>query len=191
YEIAQWFSVSTCSSGSARDNPHEERIEEIKKELQTNGTASAAAKIQTRLAEQDRVQLNIAIAGESGSGKSTFVNAFRCIPNGDKLRAETTKAPTSYPHPNYPNVTLWDLPGIGTTRFPADEYLKKVGFERYDVFFILSADRFRENDVKLAEEIQKMGKKFYFVRSKIDYNIRDEERNSRVRVQRIKRPLKK
>ncbi|XP_039644755.1 interferon-inducible GTPase 5-like isoform X2 [Perca fluviatilis] len=173
---------SNTSDGSAMDIPHDdEQIAEIKKELQTNGSSSATAKIQTYLDKLDNVQLNIAITGECGSGKSTFVNAFRGIDNSDKERAaptgvkETTIKVTPYPHPNYPNVTLWDLPGIGTTKFPADKYLKLVEFKRYDFFIIISADRFRENDVKLAKEIQKMKKKLYFVRSKIDHNIRDEE----------------
>ncbi|XP_056149062.1 interferon-inducible GTPase 5-like isoform X2 [Lampris incognitus] len=42
-----------------------------------------------------------------------------------------------------------------------------------------SADRFTENDVKLALAIQKMGKMLYFVRSKIDNNLRDAERSQR------------
>ncbi|XP_028435571.1 interferon-inducible GTPase 5-like [Perca flavescens] len=173
-------SAKASMGGSAMDNPHDvEIIAAIKEQLETNGPAAAAAKIQTYLDEQDNIQLNIAITGECGSGKSTFVNGFRGIPNSDKERAaptgvtETTKDVTPYPHPNYPNVTLWDLPGMGTTKFPADEYLKKVEFKRFDFFIIISADRFRENDVKLSEEIQKMGKKFYFVRSKIDHNIYD------------------
>ncbi|CAJ1074110.1 interferon-inducible GTPase 5-like [Xyrichtys novacula] len=82
----------------------------------------------------------------------------------------------AYQHPSFPSVTFWDLPGIGTMSYPADKYLKLVGFERFDFFIIISADRFKENDVKLAREIQRMGKKFYFVRSKIDNNIRDGER---------------
>uniref|UniRef100_A0A8C9YAU0 IRG-type G domain-containing protein n=1 Tax=Sander lucioperca TaxID=283035 RepID=A0A8C9YAU0_SANLU len=149
------------------------------KQLETNGPAAAAAKIQTYLDKQ----LNIAITGRTGSGKSTFVNRFRGIDNSDKERAaptgvtETTKDVKPYHHPNYPNVTLWDLPGIGTPNFPADEYLKKVKFKRFDLFIIISADRFTENDVKLAEEIQKMKKKFYFVRSKIENNIRDQKRD--------------
>ncbi|KAF1388620.1 hypothetical protein PFLUV_G00092180 [Perca fluviatilis] len=164
-------------------DPHDddEQMAKIKKELETNGPASATAEIQNYLDKLNNVQLNIAITGESGSGKSTFVNAFRGIPNSDKERAaptgvtQTTKDVTPYHHPKYPNVTLWDLPGIGTTKFPAEEYLKKVEFKRFDFFIIISADRFTQNDVKLAKEIQKMGKKFYFVRSKIDNNIRDEK----------------
>uniref|UniRef100_A0A3B4XQ26 Interferon-inducible GTPase 5-like n=1 Tax=Seriola lalandi dorsalis TaxID=1841481 RepID=A0A3B4XQ26_SERLL len=159
-------------------------MEEITEELQTNRPASAAAMIQEHLEQQNNIPLNIGITGESGSGKSTFVNAFRGIDNRDERAAptgvvETTSDVAPYPHPNYPNVTLWDLPGIGTTRFPADKYLQHVGFEKFDFFIIISADRFRENDVKLAQEIQRMKKKFYFVRSKIDHNLHDAERSQR------------
>uniref|UniRef100_A0A3Q4GKY2 Interferon-inducible GTPase 5-like n=1 Tax=Neolamprologus brichardi TaxID=32507 RepID=A0A3Q4GKY2_NEOBR len=71
---------------------------------------------------------------------------------------------------------LWDLPGIGTTKFPAKKYLKHVKFEKFDFFIIISDTRFRENDVKLAKEIQRMKKKFYFVHSKIDNDIQAERR---------------
>nr|XP_024655588.1 interferon-inducible GTPase 5-like [Maylandia zebra]XP_024655589.1 interferon-inducible GTPase 5-like [Maylandia zebra] len=150
----------------------------------TNDTAAAVEKIQRYSKEPNNIPLKIAITGESKSGKSTFVSALRGIKSiGDEDEGaaptgvvETTSEVTEYLHPNYPNVTLWDLPGIGTTKFPAKKYLELVGFENFDVFIIVSADRFRENDVKLAKEIQKMKKKFYFVRSKIDNNIRDEER---------------
>ncbi|XP_053191177.1 interferon-inducible GTPase 5-like [Scomber japonicus] len=159
-------------------------IEEIKEDLQNNRLDSAAEKTQQFVNKQNNVPLNIGITGESGSGKSTFVNAFRGITNSDEGAAptgvvETTSEVTPYPHPNYPNVTLWDLPGIGTTRFPADKYLKLVEFEKFDFFIIISETRFRENDVKLAQEIQKMGKKFYFVRSKIDNDVRSEKRSQR------------
>ncbi|XP_008304174.1 interferon-inducible GTPase 5-like [Stegastes partitus] len=160
-----------------------EEIKGCKEALMNNDTAAAAAKIQEYLKKQNK-PLNIAITGESGSGKSTFVNAFRGIKNSDVGAAptgctETTMEVTAYPHPNFPKVTFWDLPGIGTTNFPADQYLKHVELEKFDFFIIISADRFRENDVKLAQEIQKMKKKFYFVRSKIDHNIQDERRSQK------------
>ncbi|XP_008304204.1 interferon-inducible GTPase 5-like [Stegastes partitus] len=158
-----------------------EEIKECKEALMNNDTAAAAAKIHKYLENEDNIPLNIAVTGECGSGKSTFVNAIRGIKNSDDGAAptgcvETTIDVTPYPHPNFPKVTFWDLPGIGTTRFPADQYMEHVKFERFDFFIIISADRFRENDVKLAQEIQKMKKKFYFVRSKIDHNIQDEKR---------------
>ncbi|CAI5657801.1 unnamed protein product [Oreochromis niloticus] len=161
---------------------HPEEIPGVRENLENNDAAAAAARIQQHLERENNVPLNIAITGEGGVGKSTFVNALRGLSNGDEGAAptgvtETTIEVTPYPHPNYPNVKLWDLPGIATTMFPAKKYLKLVGFEKFDFFIIISADRFRENDVKLAQEIQKMKKKFYFVRSKIDENLRAEQRN--------------
>ncbi|XP_065822744.1 interferon-inducible GTPase 5-like [Labrus bergylta] len=156
----------------------------IKEALEKNDQHLARAKIQEYLDKEQNVPLNIAVTGETGSGKSSFVNAIRGIDNKDEKAAptgfvETTMEVTPYPHPNYPKVIFWDLPGIGSTKYPAAKYLKKVGFEKFDFFIIISYDRFRENDVKLAKEIQKMEKKFYFVRSKIDHNISDEKRSQR------------
>ncbi|XP_063353843.1 interferon-inducible GTPase 5-like [Pelmatolapia mariae] len=158
-----------------------EDVPGVKEALQNNDTAAAAAKIEENLKQQNNIPLNIAITGESGSGKSTFVNAFRGLCDDEEGAAptgvvETTSEVKPYPHPKYPNVTLWDLPGIGTTKFPAKKYLKLVGFEKFDFFIIISATRFTENDVKLAQEIQKMKKKFYFVHSKIDNDINAERR---------------
>ncbi|XP_071327505.1 interferon-inducible GTPase 5-like [Trachinotus anak] len=167
------------------ENPFDyEPIEEIREVLQSDGPASAAAKIQEYLDQQNNIPLNIGITGECGSGKSTFVNAFRGIDNRDERAAptscvETTSQVTPYTHPKYPTVTMWDLPGIGTTKFPADKYLEHVGFEKFEFFIIISADRFRENDVKLAQEIQRMGKKFYFVRAKIDQDSHNAARSQR------------
>ncbi|CAJ1074113.1 interferon-inducible GTPase 5-like [Xyrichtys novacula] len=158
--------------------------EEVRQSLQNNDLASAASKIRGFLCQEESIPLNIAVTGEAGSGKSTFVNAIRGVDNRDEGAAptgcvETTMEPTPYPHPHFPSITVWDLPGIGTMKFPADKYLEHVGFERFDFFIIISAERFRENDSKLAKEIQKTGKKFYFVRSKIDDNIRNEKRSQR------------
>ncbi|CAL8277958.1 unnamed protein product [Lota lota] len=158
-------------------------LEDIKKAIENNDIVSAASITNKHLEDTNNIPLNIAITGESGSGKSTFINAFRGIDNTDERAARTgvatTTKPEPYPHPIYHNVTLWDLPGIGTSKFPADQYLKRSGFENVDFFIIVSAGRFRENDAKLAQEIKKMGKYFYYVRSKIDNNLRDAERSQR------------
>ncbi len=46
-------------------------------------------------------------------------------------------------------------------------------------FIIIASDRFRECHTQLAKEIIRMGKKFYFVRSKIDSSIDAEKRKKR------------
>uniref|UniRef100_A0A8C6U002 IRG-type G domain-containing protein n=1 Tax=Neogobius melanostomus TaxID=47308 RepID=A0A8C6U002_9GOBI len=154
--------------------------EEIKAALQNRDLAKAAEMAQKYLDESKNVPLNIGITGESGSGKSTLVNALRGIRNKTEGAAktgvnETTTERTEYIHPKNDNIRIWDLPGIGTVNFTADKYIKEMEFEKYDFFIIVSNDRFRENDAKLAKEIQKMNKKFYFVRSKIDQNITSEK----------------
>uniref|UniRef100_A0A3Q3ER31 Interferon-inducible GTPase 5-like n=1 Tax=Kryptolebias marmoratus TaxID=37003 RepID=A0A3Q3ER31_KRYMA len=158
-------------------------IEMIKSLMKTD-PAAAAVKINEFIEKQNNTPLNIAITGESGSGKSTFINYFRGMKNDDEGAAptgvtETTVDVKEYPHPKYPNVIFSDLPGIGTTKFPADKYLELVELEKFDFFVIISNTRFRENDVKLAKEIQKMEKKFYFVRSKIDNDLQAEARGKR------------
>uniref|UniRef100_H3C7G8 IRG-type G domain-containing protein n=1 Tax=Tetraodon nigroviridis TaxID=99883 RepID=H3C7G8_TETNG len=176
--------VTAINNTERTTNISESVLEKIKEALQNNNQALAAAKIKELLDNTSNTTLNIGITGEAGSGKSSFVNAFRGVDDRDEKAApvgvvETTAEVKEYPHPNYPNVSLWDLPGIGTTKFPADEYLKLVGFEKFDFFIIISETRFRENDVKLAKEIQKMGKKFYFVRSKVDNDLQSEQRYQR------------
>uniref|UniRef100_A0A3B3W326 IRG-type G domain-containing protein n=1 Tax=Poecilia latipinna TaxID=48699 RepID=A0A3B3W326_9TELE len=159
-----------------------ERIKQQIRDLTKSDPAAAARKINQYLEQIDDIQLNIGITGETGSGKSSFVNAFRGIKNKDKEAApvgvkETSKAVGPYFHPNYPNVILWDLPGIGSTTWPTDEYVNKIKFDTFDFFIIASDTLFRENDMKLAKEIQKMGKRFYFVRTKIDQTLTNEEEN--------------
>lgn len=159
----------------------QEDLEDIKDSISTQDLPSAITTIKEYLKQQDLVELNIGVTGESGSGKSTFVNAFRGLGDEDEGSAETGPVETTmeskdYLHPKYKNVKVWDLPGIGTPNFKADEYLKLVQFERYDFFIIIASDRFRECHTQLAKEIMRMGKKFYFVRSKIDFCITAEKR---------------
>ncbi|XP_019389452.1 PREDICTED: interferon-inducible GTPase 5-like [Crocodylus porosus] len=155
--------------------------EELKAALEKGDLVAAVSKAQEVLCSADKVDLNIAITGITGSGKSSFVNAMRGVEDGDKDAAatgvtETTSKPARFPHPQYPNVIFWDLPGIGTQTFQADTYLQQVSFDRYDFFIIISGTRFREYDIKLAREIQRLGKCFYFVRSKVDQDLNNERR---------------
>ncbi|XP_056398357.1 interferon-inducible GTPase 5-like [Hyla sarda] len=154
----------------------DEEVQEVRSALEDGDLCKATERISEYLEEIENAPLNIAITGESGTGKSTFVNAIRGMDDDEEGSArtgvvETTMKPTPYTHQQYPNVTVWDLPGTGTPHFAAADYLESVQFRQYDFFIILSSERFKLNDIVLAKEIQAMNKKFYFVRSKVDSDL--------------------
>lgn len=154
----------------------DKEIAEIQAAFESGGLAGVVRLIQSSLDALLDTKLNIAVTGESGNGKSTFVNSLRGLEDEDEGAApvgvvETTMNPTPYPLPKYSNVTIWDLPGIGTPNFTVENYLEQVNFHTYDFFIILASERFKENHVMLAKEIAKQGKIFYFVRTKIDNDV--------------------
>ena len=121
--------------------------------------------------------LSIAVIGNSGTGKSSFINSIRDLTGEDDGAAETgetdtTYEPKSYIHPEHAKLEFWDLPGVGTMSFPRETYLERVNFKMYDFFLILSAGRFTENDHWLAEQIKSSGRRFFFIRTKIDESMR-------------------
>ena len=106
---------------------------------------------------------------------------FRLNDDDDKAAKvgviETTRVPTAYHRPANPNIKFWDLPGLGTPNYPNMEaYCKKVKLEKYHAFLIFSANRFTENDLKLATKIKSIDRKFFFICTKIDENVRSEKR---------------
>lgn len=131
------------------------------------------------------ININIAITGSSGSGKSSFINAIRGL-DGDSPGAaltgpiETTQHPTDYRHPDNERLLLTDLPGIGTDNYPKETYIQDIGFEKFDFLFIASEKVFSENDIWLAQEIEKLGKKFYFIRTKFASELVNEKKRKRL-----------
>ncbi|XP_048187463.1 interferon-inducible GTPase 1-like isoform X1 [Perognathus longimembris pacificus] len=159
-----------------------EAIRSIKDHLLNGDMQRANAVITAVLKDIDNSPLNIAVTGGSGAGKSSFINALRGIGHEEEGAAptgaqETTMERKKYEYANAPNVTLWDLPGIGTPNFQPKDYLEKVKFKEYDFFLIVSATRFGINDIELAKAIKFMKKDFYFVRSKVDSDLMNEQRS--------------
>ncbi|XP_028633449.1 uncharacterized protein LOC114629575 [Grammomys surdaster] len=159
----------------------DETIALIESHLENKNLQGALSEISHALRNIDKAPLNIAVIGETGTGKSSFINALRGVKEEEGGAAptgvvETTMKRTPYQHPKLPKVTLWDLPGIGSTNFPPQNYLTEMKFSEYDFFIIVSAARFKEIDAHLAKAIEKMDKKFYFVRTRIDQDVSNEQR---------------
>ncbi|XP_055453195.1 T-cell-specific guanine nucleotide triphosphate-binding protein 2-like [Psammomys obesus] len=158
----------------------EDTITLIKYYVEKMDLQKAVSVISNVLKDISNAPLNIAVTGETGTGKSTFINALRGVGQEEEAAArtgvtETTLKRTPYPHPKLPNVTIWDLPGIGSTTFQPEDYLKRMKFGEYDFFIIISATRFKENDAQLAKAIAKMKINFYFIRTKIDIDLYSEK----------------
>jgi len=69
---------------------------------------------------------------------------------------------------------LWDLPGIGTERFPQDVYLRDMGIRHFDMVVLLSASRFTEAEIKLVEEMRYWAVPHFLVRNKVDLDVQAE-----------------
>ncbi|XP_006985180.1 interferon-inducible GTPase 1-like [Peromyscus maniculatus bairdii] len=159
----------------------QETVRLIELHLKKGNIQGAHSVISDGLKNVDKVPINIAVTGESGAGKSSFINALRGVRHEDEDAAEvgvteTTMERTPYKHPQIKNMTLWDLPGIGTMKFPPKDYLEKVEFQEYDLFVIVSATRFTKHELDLAKAIRFMKKNYYLVRTKVDMDLDNEKK---------------
>lgn len=144
----------------------QELIAFIESSLEGGNLWETVSAISSALNDIEKAPLNIAVIGETGAGKSSLINALQ----GVRADEEGTTAPTGvvhttsertpYTYTKFPCVTLWDLPGVGSPAFQPHDYLKKIKFEEYDFFIIVSSGRFKHNDAELAKAIVQMNRSF-------------------------------
>ncbi|WAR28279.1 IIGP1-like protein [Mya arenaria] len=123
---------------------------------------------------------NIAVVGESGSGKSSLINALRGVRPGMEGSArvgvsEMTMKRSHYDIPYNEHMVIFDLPGIGSVNMTEKMYLSIVEFAVYDFFILVSSCRITGRDIWFAQQIRKHGKAAFFVKTKIDIDIENEE----------------
>ena len=105
---------------------------------------------------------------------------------------ETTKEPEKFAHPNNPNIIFVDLPGIGTPNYPdLDTYLKKVPWENYDTYLIFTANRFTNNDLEFAKRAKILGKSFFLIRTKIDFELMPKEGRAPINEEEMLQKMRK
>ncbi|XP_052244860.1 T-cell-specific guanine nucleotide triphosphate-binding protein 2-like [Dreissena polymorpha] len=167
----------------------EEEMAEYETMLRDSGYSELIKKLDESNSEWSHSTINIAVTGEAGTGKSTLINSLRGLKADDDGAAktgctETTKMITCYPHPEYPYLNVWDLPGVGTPNLTREQYFQSVvDFKNYDFLLLVSSTRFKENDMWLATIIMecKPSANLFFIRTKIDNdleNVKQERRKS-------------
>lgn len=115
----------------------------------------------------DDVRVKVALFGQPGAGKSSLINALI----GRELaetgaQTDTTTEARRYHHDG---VDYTDLPGFGTTRFPADTYWERFQLSDHDLLLCVKDGKFSLDDDKLFfEELWRRGKVCVFVHNKVD-----------------------
>ncbi|XP_028405053.1 T-cell-specific guanine nucleotide triphosphate-binding protein 1-like isoform X2 [Dendronephthya gigantea] len=157
-------------------------MEDVQGHIEEHGVSGIEEFFKKKLEKWRDVEINIGVTGDSGVGKSSFINAIRGLADDDEGAAETgvketTRVAAKYPHPTNDKIFFWDLPGIGTPNYPdLETYSENVGLEKYDTFLILTAGRFTENDLALTKKVTAIGKSFFLIRTKIDQDYTNERR---------------
>ncbi|KAI6120397.1 interferon-inducible GTPase-domain-containing protein, partial [Pisolithus croceorrhizus] len=122
---------------------------------------------------------HFAVAGVAGSGKSSLINAFRCLRNKEAGAAatgvtETTRVFDTYPDPNPQYPLVWyDIPGAGTLKIPDWQYFNAQGLYVFDCIIVLFDNRFTMTDVAILSNCARFNIPAFIVRSKADQHIRN------------------
>ncbi|XP_052787447.1 interferon-inducible GTPase 1-like [Mya arenaria] len=136
--------------------------------------------IQRKSNKWKHMKVSFAVIGETGAGKSSFINAMLGLTADDDSFAkvnctQTTMKAEEYKHHDNTSLSFWDLPGVGTSDFPQETYLEQIEFNKFDFFIMVTHGSFKKNELWLIKEIEKRERKLYFVRTKIDSDILNDK----------------
>src|SRR5699024_2957671 len=97
--------------------------------------------LRKRIAEEfkasENAQIRIGIIGDSGTGKSSLINAIAGKYVAETGATETTNEPQEITLENG-QVTFVDLPGCGTRKWPLKNYVHRLSLESYDAFLLVN-----------------------------------------------------
>ncbi|KAF7973747.1 hypothetical protein HWV62_14330 [Athelia sp. TMB] len=121
---------------------------------------------------------HFAVAGISGGGKSSLINALRGVTNGSQFAAdtgitETTTEITRYLDPDHPSLPFvwYDAPGAGTLSIPGWQYFDQQGLYIFDSIIVLFDNRFTATDIAILQNCARFKIPSYIVRSKSDQHL--------------------
>jgi len=116
-----------------------------------------------------KTKIKCGIIGRSGTGKSSLINAIVGEEIAEVGEVETTM--TIGEPIEHKGLLFYDLPGCSTAKFPKENYIDYFGITDFDCVILVTSDRFYEDDLFLIDELTKINKPVFAVRTKIDFSI--------------------
>ena len=103
-----------------------------------------------------------------------------------------SKESREYKHRYNSKISFVYLPAIGTPTYPNVEIIcKNFGLEKYDIVLIITSTRFTQLDLELAKLVRSMNKRMFFIRTKIDNDMRGPSRKKNHNESKILEDIRK
>jgi predicted GTPase len=126
-------------------------------------------KFKNDLDSYKNAKIKCGIIGRSGTGKSSLINAIAGEEVADVGEIETTME--VHEPIEHGGLLFYDLPGCSTSNFPKESYIENFNIEEFDCVILVTADRFYDDDLFLIQELLRIKKPVYAVRTKIDFSV--------------------
>lgn len=145
-------------------------LETLKESIESNKLSDVKDAIEDLLISR----LNLAVVGNRGDEKATFINSLCGLcPEDEAAAPSSSPSPSTvgqsevagYVNPKNPDFRLWDLPPVPSiSPFEAEGYMDKVKFLRYNAIFMTFTQTPEQNSVKVFLEARSLQQEtVYFV----------------------------
>jgi GTP-binding protein EngB required for normal cell division len=148
------------------------------------GNEALVAHAKDKLVDWEDTVVHIAVLGPVGAGKASFINMLRGIEDpehplsaavGEEAVEGSNQMPSEmacYRFPESPEINVWKLPAVVEEsllpKMVAEKYGKRMEFEKFDAFILLTSYKFTKVDKEITEVIKRLGKPYYLARTKTE-----------------------
>ncbi|MGE4457568.1 MAG: GTPase [Arcobacteraceae bacterium] len=123
-------------------------------------------KIQEELRAFELTEVQVALFGQPGAGKSSLINKLVGAKVAEVgVETDKTTDAKTYKHKG---VCFIDLPGYGTENFPKEGYFNRFDILKKDIFLCVTSNKLLASDTEFFNELKKENKICIFVVNKSD-----------------------